>query len=160
MTPDAALLADAHAIRDVLHAYAEGVDRRDWALFRDCFLDEVTIDLSSWDGRPATTQRADAWVAGVRAGISGFEVTQHLTGNHRVTVDGDRARCTSDVQATHVLDGERVVLGGWYETALRRTAAGWRIAAHTLHVTWRDGRAELFAEARRGRGRDGAEQGG
>ena len=149
MSRDTASLMDDLAIREVLYGYAAGVDRRDWALFRDCFTDEVTVDLSSWNGRPAATLRADDWVAGVRAGISGFDATQHLTANHRVRVDGDRARCTSEVQATHVLGGERVVLGGWYDTGLRRTPAGWRIASSTLHVTWREGREELFAEAAR-----------
>jgi len=39
------------------------------------------------------------------------------------------------------------VIGGWYDTRLQRTASGWRIASNTLNATWREGPAELFAEA-------------
>jgi len=144
-------LNDKLAIRDVLYRYASGVDRRDWALFRTCFEDEVAIDLSSWNDAPPTRMPADEWVGGVRAGIEGFDVTQHLTANHLIDVQGDEARCTSDVQASHLLDGQRVVLGGWYDTGLRRTPDGWRISASTLHVTWSEGPADLFAEAARRR---------
>lgn len=147
-------LADEHAIRRVLHTYAAGCDRRDWTRLRTCFLDEVEIDLSSWNGAERARMAADDWVRGVREGLSGFDATQHLTANHLVELDGDDACCTADVQASHVLDGRRAVIGGWYDTRLRRSAEGWRIAAHTLHVTWREGPQELFAEAaRRHRGR-------
>jgi hypothetical protein len=142
-------LEDELAIRRVLHAYARGVDRRDWALFRSCFTDPVEVDLSSWNGTPAACMAVDEWVAGVRAGLSGFDATQHLTANHLVDVDGDTARCTSDVQASHVLDGRRAVIGGWYDTRLTRVEDAWRIASSTLHVTWREGPEALFAEAAR-----------
>lgn len=135
------------AIRDVLYAYATGVDTRDWQLFRACFADELEIDLSSWNGRPATRQRADDWVAGVRAGLSGFDATHHLTANHLIELDGAVARCTSDVQASHVLDRERVIIAGWYDTRLERAGDVWRIGASTLHVTWKKGPERLFVEA-------------
>ena len=46
-----------------------------------------------------------------------------------------------------MLGAERVVIGGWYETRLRRTPEGWQIAASTLNVTWREGPEELFQRA-------------
>jgi len=137
------------AIRDVLYAYSTGVDTRDWRSFRACFVDEVEIDLSSWNGRPAAVLRADDWVGGVRAGLSGFDATHHLTANHLIEIEGETARCTSDVQASHVLDRARLILGGWYETRLAHRDGGWRIAANTLHVTWRKGPEKLFVEAAR-----------
>ena len=54
---------------------------------------------------------------------------------------------SSNIQASHMLGGERVVLGGWYDTHLVRQARGWRIARSQLNITWREGREELFAEA-------------
>jgi len=140
-------LLHEHAIRDVLYAYATGVDTRDWRLFRNCFADEVEIDLSSWNGRPAARQRADDWVEGVRAGLSGFDATHHLTANHLIAAEGSVAHCTSDVQASHVLGRERVIIAGWYDTRLARTDDVWRIDANTLHVTWKKGPEHLFAEA-------------
>ena len=144
---DARRVADKIAVRDVLYRYAFGIDRRDWALFRSCFGDEVEIDLSSWNGSPPSRMSADAWVEGVRAGLSGFDATQHLTANHLVSTRGDRAHCTSDVQASHALGDRRVVLGGFYETGLERSADGFRIVSSRLEVTWRAGDEALFAEA-------------
>ena len=142
-------LRDQLAVRDVLYGYARGADTRNWELFRSCFLEEVEIDLSSWNGAPASSVAVDEWVATVRNGLSGFDATQHLTANHLVEIEGSRAHCTSDVQATHRLDQRKVVLGGWYDTHLRRTDSGWRIGSNTLHVTWREGSDDLFAEAAR-----------
>ena len=140
-------IEDRFAIRETLYGYARGADTRDWDLFRDCFLDEVEIDLSSWNGAPASVCTRDEWVANVRQGLSGFDATQHLTANHLIEVEGNEARCTSDVQASHRLGDQRVVLGGWYDTSLRRTEGGWKIRSSTLHVTWREGSEALFAEA-------------
>ena len=140
-------LIDKQAISEVLYRYAAGCDRRDWDLFRACFCDEVEIDLSSWNGNPPAVLPLETWVAGVRAGLSGFDATQHLSGNHLVEVDGDRAHATSNVQASHRLGDERVVLGGWYDTRLLRQEGQWRIARSALNVTWRSGSEELFARA-------------
>ncbi|MCS5634872.1 MAG: nuclear transport factor 2 family protein [Myxococcota bacterium] len=144
---DLQLLVDKQAISEVLYNYAAGCDRRDWALFRACFCDPVEIDLSTWNGNPPALVPIDDWVAGVCAGLSGFDATHHLSGNHRVEVDGDRAHATSNIQASHVLGSERVVLGGWYDTRLLRQEGRWRIARSQLNVTWREGNEELFAQA-------------
>ena len=91
----------------------------------------------------------DAWVEGVRSGLSGFEATQHLSGNHRIEVDGPGAHATSNIQASHMLDGQRVTLGGWYDTHLTRgDDDGWRIGRSQLNITWREGDEGLFALAR------------
>ena len=140
-------LLDKQAISEVLYRYAAGCDRRDWDLFRECFCDEVEIDLSSWNGNPPAVLPLDAWVNGVRAGLSGFDATQHLSANHLIEIDGDRAHATSNVQASHMLGDERVILGGWYDTHLVRRGGKWRIARSALNVTWRSGREELFAQA-------------
>ncbi len=144
---DLQLLLDKQAISEVLFNYSAGCDRRDWDLFRACFCDEVEIDLSSWNGNPPATLPADTWVEGVRMGLSGFDETQHLSSNHLIQVSGENAHATSNVQASHALAGERVVLGGWYDTDLVRGDGGWRIARSRLNVSWREGREELFAEA-------------
>ena len=140
-------LLDKQAISEVLYNYAAGCDGRDWTLFRTCFCDPVEIDLSTWNGNPPALLPVDGWVAGVRAGLSGFDATQHLSGNHRIEIDGDRAHATSNIQASHVLGGERVVLGGWYDTHLLREEGTWRIARSQLNVTWREGNEDLFAQA-------------
>ena len=130
-----------------LYGYAHGVDRRDWPAFRDCFCDEVEIDLSSYNGEPPVTMPLDDWVESVRSGLSGFDATQHISANHLIEIDGDRAHATSDFQASHMLDGERVVLAGWYDTQLKRERGRWRISRNQLNATWTQGPPALYAQA-------------
>ncbi|MFP8874220.1 MAG: nuclear transport factor 2 family protein, partial [Myxococcota bacterium] len=96
-------LLDRMEVSRTLYGYAHGVDRRDWESFRDCFCDEVEIDLSSYNGNPPVKMAVEDWVQGVRAGLSGFDATQHISANLLVEIDGDRAHATSDVQASHML---------------------------------------------------------
>ncbi len=89
----------------------------------------------------------DDWIESVRSGLSGFDATQHISANHLIEIEGDRAHATSDFQASHMLDGERVVLAGWYDTRLRREGGRWRIARSQLNATWTQGPVSLYAQA-------------
>ncbi|BAW06928.1 nuclear transport factor 2 family protein [Nocardia seriolae] len=98
------------------------IDIRDWETFPSVFADEVTLDYSSiWGGEPSTVTpeliRAD-W----EKFIGSFDATQHLLGNHLVTVDGDRAELTAVFQAVHFLANRfgspRWTLGGLYRIGL------------------------------------------
>jgi len=115
--------------------------------YRSTFTDEIEMDMSSWSGEPGGTIPADAWVAGVRAGLSGFDTTHHISANHVIDIAGDDARCTSYVLARHVLDGECYSLGGHYSNVLSRRRNDWKIARCRLTVTWTEGDFDLFARA-------------
>lgn len=152
-------LADWRAVLELSTRYATGIDRRDWALYRDCFTDRLAIDFSSFTSRPAPAEpvAADDWVTMVRSTIDGFESTQHLIGNQVVRVEGDEGGYTAYVQAQHWMSRDRwYLIGGWYENRVRREADGWSISACTLHQTWDAGDRSLLAEAgRRARERAG-----
>ena len=138
-------------ISDVVNRYATGIDRRDWALYRSIFADEVGFDFTSWSGGEPRTLRADDWVANVRDGLSGFDATQHISSNHVHTVEGEAATCVSYMIALHhIVEGDRRQmhgLGGYYTNRLRREAAGWIIHACKLNVTWEMGDRSLFQVA-------------
>jgi hypothetical protein len=80
---------------------------------------------------------------------------QHLVAGHLVEVEGDRATCTAQFQATHVLadpavnphGGTTWTLGGHYRYGLVRTGEGWRIAALTMTATWAAGNRDIIALA-------------
>ena len=135
-------------ISDVVNRYATGIDRRDWALYRSIFADEVDLDFTTWSGGEPRRVVADDWVAGVRDGLSGFDATQHISSNHVHTIEGDAATCVSYMIALHHLveGGERQMqgLGGYYTNRLRRGPNGWKIHACTLTVTWEMGDRGLF----------------
>jgi hypothetical protein len=140
-------------ISDVVNRYATGIDRRDWALYRSIFAEEVDFDFTTWSGGEPRRLRADDWVANVRDGLSGFDATQHLSSNHVHTIEGAEATCVSYMVALHYLveeDQRRMQgLGGYYTNRLRRDDAGWTIHACTLTVTWEMGDRGLFQIAGR-----------
>ena len=149
-------LVDRAAISDVVHAYATGLDRRDWALYRSIFTDEIEMDFTSV-GIPARTYRADDWVRDAATLFAGFAATQHTSSNHVHELRGDRAVCVSNMQAEHFVDGlppdkDRWTIGGYYTNELVRTDAGWKLCKITLTVTWSRGNPEVGTIARR-RGR-------
>ena len=167
---DAALqtLLDRQAISDTVLRYATGIDMRDWEAYRSCFTDEVEIDFTSWGGGEPQVMRADDWTAGVRAGLSGFQATQHISANHVITFagGGDEATCVSYMQAQHSLpnaEGDNTLtLGGYYTNTLVRGTDddGWRIRRCQLTVTWTTGNKHIFVLARERWAAQEAEAGG
>ncbi len=144
---DTAHLADRVAIAELVSRMLLLVDARAWDEAASLFTDSVQVDYTSLQGGEPQAQPAGALVAGWRQTIGALPATQHLAGNHVVTVDGDHATCAANVQATHVLTdssgGPAWTGGGRYDIGLRRTTAGWRISALTLTVQWTAGDGPL-----------------
>jgi hypothetical protein len=149
---DAALqaLLDRAAISDTVTAYATGLDRRDWALYRSIFCDALEMEFSSV-GIRAGAYDADAWVRSAQTLFAGFSATQHTSTNHVHTLRGDSASCVSSMQAEHFVapgpeiaaGAERWTIGGYYVNELVRTPAGWKLRRVALHVTWTTGNPEV-----------------
>lgn len=155
------LLIDRAAISDVVYAYATGLDRREWTVFRSIFTDTIEMDFQSI-GLPAIRIDADEWVRDTKRLFAGFAATQHTSTNHTHDVRGDEATCTSNMQATHFVDrqpndglengADCWTIGGYYIDELVRSAQGWKLAKVTLNITWQTGNRALSRIAlRRGR---------
>jgi len=151
----ARILLDRAEISDAVHRYARAVDLLDWELFRSCFTDRVDIDFSSMGAGIQSNVRTEDWMDQVRAGMSGFDATHHLSTNHSHRIAGDRATCESYLAAEHFIFGredqdedESLTLGGYYTNELVRAPAGWIICASTLTVTWHRGNFDLFEQSR------------
>jgi hypothetical protein len=145
-------LIDRMDISDTVIRYATGVDTRDWALYRSCFMEEIEMDFKSWSGKDPQKIPADEWVDTVRGTLSGFESTQHISSNHVTTIDGDNATCVSYMQAQHYFPNDKYdntcTLGGYYTNQLTRTSMGWKISKCKLTVLWRTGDPRIFELAR------------
>jgi len=134
---DAALarwLADRAAIRDVVMAYATAIDRRDWPGVRACFTADAACDYAWFRGD------LDTVLAAIERGVSQFESTMHLLGNHLAEIAGDTATAETYALCHHRLrtaDGttDRSV-GMRYLDGLVRTPAGWRIRRRDVVVDW------------------------
>ncbi|MFD7841781.1 nuclear transport factor 2 family protein [Nocardia sp. NPDC059764] len=80
--------------------------------------------------------------------IGAFDATQHLLGNHLVTVDGDRAELTAVFQAVHLLanplGSPRWTLGGTYRIGLRLVVGAWKVEAMVMTAQWADGNKDIM----------------
>jgi hypothetical protein len=139
-------LIDRAAISDTIFNYATGIDRRDWALYRSVFTDQVELDFGTWGG-PQTVMAADEWVRMVKQALACFDATQHNMTNHVITVEGDKATAAVHMVAHHIFDGQIQRLGGFYTNGLVRQSDGWKIEACRLTVTWVEGDRGLFERA-------------
>jgi 3-phenylpropionate/cinnamic acid dioxygenase small subunit len=144
-------LLDRAEISDVQLRYATGLDSRDWPLFRSCFTDEIETDFTSVFGGEPRKVSANRWTEAARRSLSGLAATQHMITNHVITVAGDDATCIAYVQARHYLPnnaGDSMqTMFGYYTNRFVRTAAGWKIRACKLTVTWQTGNPGIFALA-------------
>ncbi len=81
------MIADRLDVIDVVNRYATALDSKDWDLLDEVFSPDVRADFGE------RLEGVAAVKALVRSMLGGCGPTQHLLGNHRVEVDGDRARC-------------------------------------------------------------------
>jgi hypothetical protein len=133
-------LLDHKAIVDLTIRYAWAIDERRYGDLRHVFTPDAWALLggTECDGREAIIDRID------RA-LTRLDASQHLLGNHQVTVapDGATATARCSFQAQHLkrgtLGGDNVIIAGRYEDELRRTDDGWRITRRHLIVDWTDG---------------------
>jgi 3-phenylpropionate/cinnamic acid dioxygenase small subunit len=129
MAEGALMDTDREQIVEALAEIAAALDSRDWDALREWF----TADTHAYGVRGQ-----DALVEQVQAHLGGVGATQHLLGNHRVTVDGDTARALTYWRAHHVgtgpMDGSSFEAMGEYDDHLVRTAEGWRISRRWVDV--------------------------
>lgn len=148
----AGFLADRAQIVDVIASVAFYADQRRWDLVKAAFADRVVLDYTSSDTAAAGRQQTDALtpdaiVTAWQTQLPGYLHTQHLVTDPVVVIDGDRARATSSVHATHYLPNEQGeaywVFVGSYEHELARTPAGWRITLMRAHKRFDLGNKDL-----------------
>lgn len=123
-------------------------DHREWDQLAAVFHDSVRLDYTSLNGGEPVTMTPAQIVAAWRETLGGFDATQHLLGNHLVTVDGDSAVCTASFQATHrssdAFGASLWTLGGSYRFDLARIGAAWKISGVVMTASWGDGNRGLL----------------
>jgi hypothetical protein len=127
---------DRAAIREVMLQYAAGLDRRDFAMVRACFTEDVSAEYSGSQLAPGV----DAIIAHVR-GVSALRSTMHVVANVVVELRGDTASsetytlaCLADARG-----GDEVILmrGLRYRDELvRDPERGWLIRRRVHIPEW------------------------
>lgn len=131
---DVRVLQDRLDIAANLSRYTYGCDTKDYDLIASAFTADASID---YDSLPPFERGLPDFIESCRQTLTQLKSTQHFVGNLDVNVDGDRAHCTSYVQATHVADNGHMFVGaGRYDDDLIRTPDGWKIAARVFRRQW------------------------
>ena len=139
-TPQAQLtwLVCRAQLSDLLLTYARMADSKDFEGIGSLFTEdgEVTAPFG-----PAFPGREFAMRSGPF--MSQFWATHHMSTNHAIEIDGDRATSHSYLQATHLpREGDPSVhadIGGWYDHSFVRQNGVWRIASMNLTFVWAAG---------------------
>ena len=149
-------------IMELIARYGAGLDARDWSLWRDVFTDNALFDLSSWNNlvpKRVDTSRVVRAQARVFAELA---VTQHMMSNFRIFFDesnsgrSNSGRVVAVMRAEHWIcvepgseEMKRYTMFGYYNNALVRESAGWKIDEMHLRVTKTEGDRWVMQEAER-----------
>jgi uncharacterized protein (TIGR02246 family) len=140
-------LTDRVALRDLVDAYARGVDRREPEAVAALFTEDGRLAIYEGDPNtvePARVRNGRHEIATALAGLSRYAVTTHFLGQQRVDLCSDSATGETYCIAHHLTDadGRRHdhVLSIRYLDRYVRTADGWRIEERRLAIDWTDER--------------------
>jgi len=122
-------VTDRDDIVEALGVVAAAIDARDWTTLRE----RLTPDTHAYGARGI-----DGLITQLEAFIGGVGATQHLLGNHRITVDGDTARSLTYGRIHHVgagpMAGASYECLGEYDDHWVRTDAGWQISRRWFEI--------------------------
>jgi len=87
-------------IRDLLHRYCKGIDRRDWGMVRACFGDDHHHSHGGFSGT------ADEFVGFASTVLKTIPVTHHTIGNVHIDLadDGMSAETEANFVAYHLIE--------------------------------------------------------
>uniref|UniRef100_A0AAU3GYT7 Nuclear transport factor 2 family protein n=1 Tax=Streptomyces sp. NBC_01401 TaxID=2903854 RepID=A0AAU3GYT7_9ACTN len=127
-------LEDRVAVLDRLHRLQAAIDTRDWNSIRNTF---------TTGGTGYGRTGVDAILAVMQDHLGGCGPTQHLLGNTRVVIEGDRAQSLSYARIHHVgagsMRGRFFECMGEYDDRWVRTESGWRLSHRDFDMRIRIG---------------------
>jgi len=130
-------LSDRAEIGDLIRRYSYGTDLRDFEMLCSVFADDVVCDF----GPVGIFEGLDQLQAFAKATIGDFPMTQHVTTNELIEIEGDRATVMFYGRNALLLpgnDGRLVRTGARYHQELVRTDKGWKVKKHTMVPLWND----------------------
>jgi 3-phenylpropionate/cinnamic acid dioxygenase small subunit len=122
------------AVMQLLIDYAKACDNRTWIAFDTIFGPEVSVDY----GGEFVIEGLDKVVGMIKSMLGGCGPTQHLLGNHEITINGNTAQSRCYVRAIHAGLGDEAetLYEVWaeYHDNLEYTSDGWRISHRKMLV--------------------------
>ena len=153
ITPAIAEMTDERQVLNTINNVGYFADQGDWDQVSAQFHPEgAVLDYRSYADASAGTsaelptllpaQIVGAW----QTVLPGYDRTHHLIGTESVEIDGDRARATSNIYATHILENEGEdtwIFIGDYQHELVRTDNGWKITFMRANLRAQLGNTDL-----------------
>lgn len=140
-------LADRVALRDLVEAYAHGVDRREPDAVAALFCEDGVLAIYEGDPdrvEPDRVRTSRREIADALTGLSRYAATTHFLGQQSVQLDGDVASGETYCMAHHIsdTDGERrdKILSIRYLDRYRRVDSRWHFEERRLVIDWADER--------------------
>ena len=134
------------SLRDVVAAYARGVDRRDVGTFLGAFHPDATLVVER-DGAASDPMRGHDELARVIDRIARYESTHHQLGQMAFAVEGDNGTgevyCTASHLRRHDGGSEGTVMYIRYLDEYRWDDSRWAIQQRRVVVDWTDVRPVL-----------------
>ena len=139
-------ISDRFEIQDLLIDYCSALDNGDFAALHRIFMPDARIDYSSFDGPQGKPAQL---VPYLKQALSAFTSYQHMLGNIRIWLDGERAKARTICHHPMVIpqpDGgsQTIFCGLWYADKLVRTETGWRLAERVLEEAYMHNMPEDF----------------
>lgn len=140
----------------IVESVATLADRGNFTDLEQLFHDRVFVDYSSLSGQPGDITSPRELMAEWAGLLPGFDGTRHAISNVDVKLDGDNARATADVGASHWVDGLFWHADGRYSYEFSRDIDEWAITSMTFTLTEERGTREVFEAALEAARRDPA----
>ena len=130
MVMDLQEISDRMEIQNLLIDYCSAVDEKNFAIFDSIFTQDAFIDYSAVGGAKGTLEEIKTYLS---KALVIFPRTQHMIGNIRIWLEGDKARARTICHNPMVWQREdsshhEMFYGIWYVDELVRTEQGWRIS--------------------------------
>jgi hypothetical protein len=142
---------DRLAILELIARLGLLVDARDWDALEGLFTNPVYSDRTSLFGGEPQTVSPSELIGGLRGALGNLDATHHLIACQVISLDGDQATSTANMQGTHVFanhsGGPVWIAAGRHDYQLKRTADGWRIAGLTFTIQWASGNEHILTLA-------------
>jgi len=134
-------LIEKQNVVDVVTRLFNSTDEKNWEAVKDVFTETVSFDMTSLaGGEPVNLtpqQIVDAW----DDGLKDVRAIHHQTGNHVVTLDGDRAEVFCYGTATHYRpdeDKKVTTFVGTYDFHLTELGGEWKIDLFRFNSKYTD----------------------
>jgi hypothetical protein len=136
-------LVDRAQISDLLYSFAAALDSKDWKKYADNYADNGYIELPDPQSAVGGSfiLHKHRMLELVPKSLGRYAATHHISTNHQITLNGDRAESRSYLQAVHVgtKATDQWTAGGWYDCRYVRSPEGWKFESVKLTCVWLGG---------------------